>query len=158
MSRATREQKAEDLFRKYKAALILKFGRGPLSTERIDEFGREQFGSKYGGSGDQSIELFKNKYYVVNTSWSPNSPGVHWVGIVTNRDGVVNIYDSFARNGSKLLPKLRQSIQKRGTGKHYIESDRSDKEQRINTDVCGHLSLAWLLVARDLGLRYAMLI
>lgn len=150
------EQKAEGLFHRYKAAIIARFGRGPLSDTQIDEYGREAFGPVWGGVGDQRLTLEPGRYYVVNTSYSPKSRGEHWVAIATSRAGIVHLFDSFARNGSHLMPKLAAGIRKKGAGRHFIESDRTDAEQRGASAVCGHLSLAWLSVVRDLGIRAAL--
>jgi hypothetical protein len=152
------EKAVEALFRKYKDALIRLFGRGALSSEQIDEYGRDAFGAAWGGVGDQQLTLKPGRYYIVNTSYSPKSRGEHWVAIVTSRSGVVHLYDSFARNGSHLMPKLAAGIRKKGAGRHFIEADRSDAEQRGSSAICGHSALAFLSVARDLGIRAALLI
>lgn len=152
------EKKAEALFRNYKTALIKRFGRGPLSTDDIDAFGVEAFGSDWGGSGDQNITLRPGKLYIVNSSHAKKSPGVHWTGVAVSKSGIVYMYDSFARNATHLMPTLAKNIRKTGAGQHYTQSDTSDKEQRGDSAVCGHLSLAWLCVVRDLGIRAAMLI
>jgi hypothetical protein len=156
-TRAVREKAAEGLFWKYVNALVKRFGNGPLSSDDIDSYGHEAFGARYGGVDDQHIKLKPGKLYVVNTSFSPKSPGVHWVAVAVSKAGVVHLYDSFARNGSALMPKLRANVQKTGSGRHFSESDRTDAEQ-VDGALCGHMSLSWLSVVRDLGVRDALLI
>ena len=154
------EKEAESLFRKVKAALIRRLGRGPLSSATIDSEGRALFGSRYGGSGDQTrIKLEPDRFYIVNTSYTRNSPGFHWVAIAVSRTGIIYMYDSYARSGARIMSRLVSRIHKKGgTGRHVSTSDPSDKEQLVNSAVCGHLSLAWLIVVRALGLRQALLI
>jgi hypothetical protein len=151
------EKAAEALFNKYKTAIIQHYGRGPLSSEQLDAYGREAFGAMWGGWGDQRLTLKPGRYYVVNTSYAPKSRGVHWVAVVTSRAGVVHLFDSFARNGSHIMPKLAAGIRKKGgSGGHFTEADRSDAEQRGSSAVCGHSALAFLCVVRDLGVRAAL--
>ena len=156
-TRAAREKAAEGLFWKYVNSLRRIFGDGPLSSEDIDMYGREAFGKAWGGVSDQNIKLKPGKLYVVNTSHSPKSPGVHWVAVAVSKSGVVHLYDSFARNGSALMPKLRANIRKTGAGLDFVEADRSDAEQ-VDGALCGNLSLSFLSVVRDLGLKAALLI
>jgi hypothetical protein len=54
----------------------------------------------------------------------------------------------------KLVPHLVKHIAK--SGRKIVSSDRKDKEQRGLSVICGHLSLAWLAVVKDLGVRAAI--
>ena len=152
-----REQDAEARFRTYKDALIRIYGRGPLDSDQIDEFGIEAFGGSWRGvSGQERVKTpMKPGYYIVNTSRTAKSPGVHWVGLYATSAGAYT-YDSFARSGAKMISELG-GRRKKGSGA-FVDSDRKDAEQRGASAVCGHLSLAWLLVVRDLGIRSAILI
>ena len=153
-----REQDAEARFRTYKAALIRIYGRGPLDSEQIDLFGKEAFGASWRGvSGQERVKTpLKAGYRIVNTSRTANSPGVHWMAVYVTSAGCTYTYDSFARSGSRMLSELN-GRRKKGSGA-FSDSDRKDAEQRGASAVCGHLSLAWLLVVRDLGVRSAILI
>ena len=155
---STKEQDAEARFRTYKDALIRIYGRGPLDSDQIDEFGIEAFGGSWRGvSGQERVKTpMKPGYYIVNTSRTAKSPGVHWVGLYVTSAGQAYTYDSFARSGAKMLSELG-GRRKKGSGA-FVDSDRKDAEQRGASAVCGHLSLAWLLVVRDLGIRSAILI
>jgi hypothetical protein len=144
-TKSQREQQAEALFRKTKAVIIRRQGRGPMSDTAIDEEGRSLFGARWGGVGDQTMKLAPAHYYVINTSYSPKSKGVHWVAVVVGRTGVVHLYDSYARNGAHLLSTLATRIRKKGgSGRAFTESDTSDREQMDGSAVCGQLSLASL--------------
>jgi hypothetical protein len=154
---STKEQDAEARFKTYKDALIRIYGRGPLDSDQIGEFGIEAFGASWRGvSGQDAVKTpMKAGYYIVNTSKTAKSPGVHWMGLYVTSAGAYT-YDSFARSGAKMLSELG-GRRKKGSGA-FVDSDRKDAEQRGASAVCGHLSLAWLLVVRDLGIRSAILI
>ena len=65
------------------------------------------------------------------------------------------LYDSYARDAPKLVKNLTKTIQKAD----YIippEDHKKYMEQiGYSSQVCGHDSLAWTLVARDMGIRAA---
>jgi len=157
-TKSHREQDAEARFRTYRDALIRIYGRGPLDSDQIDEFGKEAFGASWRGvSGQERVKTpMKAGYRIVNTSKTAKSPGVHWVGLYVTSAGRTYTYDSFARSGARMLSELA-GRRKKGSGA-FVDSDRKDAEQRGQSAVCGHLSLAWLLVVRDLGVRSAILI
>ena len=153
-----RELDAEARFRTYKDALVRIYGRGPLDSNMIEQFGIEAFGGSWRGvSGQERVKTpMKAGYRIINTSRTANNPGVHWLGVYTTSAGRTYTYDSFARSGAKMLSELG-GRRKSGSG-GFTDSDRKDAEQRGASAVCGHLSLAWLLVVRDLGIRSAILI
>jgi hypothetical protein len=144
------EKKAETLFRKYKTKYIKKFGRHALDNTEIDLFAKSEFGNRYRGSYAQN-EMFELKpgFYIINTD-QKTGPGIHWIAVVlTNKTAY--FYDSFARTPKQLVPHLV----KRLTGRKIVSSDRKDLEQLEPEIICGHLSLAWLAVAKDLGISHA---
>jgi hypothetical protein len=151
------ELDAEARFRTYRDALIRIYNRGPFDSDQIGEFGKEALGSSWRGvSGQERVKTpLKPGYRIVNTSRTANSPGVHWMALYVTSAGRSYTYDSFARSGSRMLSELNG--RKKGSGA-FVDSDRKDAEQRGASAVCGHLSLAWLLVVRDLGVRSAVLI
>ena len=150
------ENQAEKLFRKYKTKYIAKFGRHALDNTEIDTFAKSTFGTKYRGSyaQDENFELKSNCYYIINTDIK-TGPGEHWLAArVTPK--TVYIFDSFSRDIKKLVPHLVKHIAK--SGRKIVSSDRKDKEQRGLSVICGHLSLSFLAVVKDLGVRKAILI
>jgi hypothetical protein len=151
------EQQAEELFRKYKDLIINLYGRGPLDDTQIEAFGKAAFENWQGVGGQESFDPpLRPGSYIVNSSYSPSSPGKHWVALHVTRAGTPYTYDSFARSGARILHHLNG--RRGGSARPLKNSDRSDAEQRGSSAVCGHLSLAWLLVVRDLGVRKAALI
>ena len=149
------EEDATMLFRAYRDQLIKRLGRGPLTSDIIDNIGAREFGALWGGVERQGHRLLPARYYILNTAWSPRSPGEHWMGVYTDLSGRPHIYDSFARSGSSMLWKTARA-------NHWVpgyvkNSDRTDAEQRSGS-LCGHLSLAWLLTLRDMGPHAALTI
>ena len=141
-----------DTFRSYKGALIRKLGRGPLDDTTIDGIGKTEFGRRWGGVSSQSEwRPRRDRYYVVNSAYLPDSPGVHWMGVYVSPRGVVHAYDSFGRNVRRLLWRVGVTAARWGAGP-LIGTDE-DAEQKGDSAVCGHASLAWLLVVRDRGIR-----
>ena len=145
------ETKIENVFRIYKNELIQKLGRKALSNDTIDKYGKILFQSKYRGSfaQDQKFEK-KSGFYIINTDLE-SGKGIHWIALILTAKTAI-IYDSFARDPKKLLPHLIQHL------KNYkiVSSDRKDSEQKGDSAICGHASLAFLLVAQKLGIRSAI--
>ena len=157
-TKSTRELAAEKLFRSYKSKLIRGLGRGPLMGDQIDTIGRGSFGADWRGvfSQEDVPMPLRPGYYVVNSSYTANSPGYHWMALYVSGSGRPYYYDSYARSAAQMLHRLRK---RRVAGAiPVIEADRSDAEQRGASAVCGQLSISWLLVVRDLSVRDALLI
>jgi hypothetical protein len=145
------ETKVENIFRLYKNELILKLGRKALSNDTIDKYGKLLFQSKYKGcyAQNEKFEL-KQGYYIINTDIA-SGKGIHWIALILTAK-TAYIYDSFARDPKKLLPHLLQHL----TKYKIVSSDRKDKEQRGDSAICGHASLAFLLTAQKIGIRSAL--
>ena len=144
------EIKAEKLFAKYKRQYIAKLGRHPLNNVEIDLL---MASSTYKGSYAQD-EMFQLKpgMYIINTDLR-TGPGIHWISLFLTKKTAF-FYDSFARDIKKLVPHLIKRLK----GFKIVSSDRRDKEQKDAEIICGHLSCAWISVAKDLGIRKAILI
>ena len=147
------EKKAESLFKKYKKKYISKLGMQPLDNFQIDTICNNLFGIKYKGSYpvDQKFEL-KPGYYIINTDLKKGA-GVHWVAMVLTKTNAF-IYDSFARASNKLISHLAKRLKLAKI--KIINSDRKDREQKETQLVCGQLSIAWLAVVKDLGVKSAI--
>ena len=124
-----------------------------LDDLEIDTFCKTLFGIKYKGifSQNQKFE-FKPGYYIINTDLK-TGPGVHWIALVLTKTNAY-IYDSFARNSNKLVSHLVKRLK---LAKYtIINSDPRDREQKETEIICGHLSIAWLSVVKELGIRMAI--
>lgn len=144
------EKQAETLFKKYRAQYVKKLGRHALDNLEIDTFAKSKLGSRYKGSyaQDEVFEL-RSGYYIINTDLR-TGPGIHWISLVLTPK-TAYIYDSFARDPKKLVPHLVKRLRSR----KIVSSDRKDKEQKNFEITCGHMSLAFLAVAKELGISQA---
>ena len=140
------------LFHSHRDRLIRELGRQALDSDQINEVGRREFRKRWGGVYDQSTwQPQPNRFYVVNTARTVNSPGYHWVGIYVSPSGIATAYDSFGRNVHKLLFVANHTAKK--LLHHTLQGTDPKPEQRGRSQVCGDLSLAFLLTVRDLGVR-----
>jgi hypothetical protein len=137
------EKQAEKLFRKYKTKYIAKLGRYALDNTQIDLLAKSTFGTKF---------EFKSGFYIINTDLK-DGPGEHWISLVLTPK-TAYVFDSFGRDPKTLVPHLTKRLTK--SGRKIVSSDRTDREQRGLSVICGHLSLAWLTVAKDLGIKAAI--
>ena len=78
-------------------------------------------------------------YCILNVDKSDET-GSHWVAIVKMQNEKTLFYDSFGRDGVKLIPNIRYS----GNGK-IINTDR-DIEQKISQQNCGARCLSFLCI------------
>jgi hypothetical protein len=147
------EKKAEVLFRKYKQKYITKLGRHALDNVELDTFAKSVFGTKYKGSyaQDETFEL-RSGYYIINNDLQ-SGPGEHWLSVQICPK-TAYIFDSFGRDPKKLVPHLTKRLTK--SGRKIVSSDRTDREQRGSSVICGHLCLSFLSVSKDLGIRHAI--
>ena len=150
------ERAAEKLFLSHKDRLIRELGRGPLSDAEIGAVGQRELGPLWRGTYAQHRVPLRPGSYVMNTAKTYSSPGVHWVGLVIRGDAKAYVFDSFGRNPRHLVHARGKSVS--AAGGLLVGSDPSDKEQREGTSICGQLSLAWLMVVRDLGLSAALIV
>lgn len=148
-----KEHKAEKLFIKYKNKYIKVLGRHTLDNTEIDNLCKKEFGSRYKGSFAQNEKFpLKSGMYIINTDIA-SGPGVHWVSMyITPKTAY--IHDSFARKSQILVKHLTKRLSEKKI--KIINSDTSDKEQQDHQIICGHISIAWLAVVQNLGIRYAL--
>jgi len=141
--------------RKLKARFIRKYKARALFDDEIEREGARLFGNAWGGVSNQAnIKPEPSHYYIVNTARTEAAPGAHWVALITGSGSTAYLFDSFGRDSVRLLPYLLRRLKKAGFGR-VVDCDY-DAEQRGASEVCGHLALSWLVVARDLGIRRAL--
>jgi hypothetical protein len=119
----------------------------------LDKIGKRYLGGKFKGvyAADKIPNLTNERpYCIINTDISTGS-GEHWtsLGRINNQKNI--FYDSFARDGVKLIPQL-QSKRLR-----IINTD-DDVEQDVLESNCGQRSLAFLIFLDKYGLDEAILI
>jgi hypothetical protein len=149
------EKEAEALFKKYTKKYIAKLGRHALSNTEIDMIMKQtkKISSPHNYRGcfaqDETF-LLKNGLYVINTDLMLN-PGIHWIGMYLTAK-TAYFYDSFGRKAQALVPHLIKRLKER----KIVNSDRKDKEQKNSEIICGHLTMSFLQVVKDLGVRAAI--
>lgn len=146
----------KDEFHKVRDAIIKSVGRVPMASEDIDKIGNDLFKKKWGGvyPQDDVPKLKNGHYYIINTGFK-NGHGAHWLAIAVSKSGIPHIWDSFARNPNTLIWKETQKI--RGSGVIPISVNHK-ADQHSQSVICGHLSLAWLIMVKSKGLKRASLI
>jgi hypothetical protein len=154
--RSALELQAKAIFRCAKTAVISRLGRRALSDNILETEGRTAFGRRWLGVFRQDqFKPVADRYAILNTARTENSGGVHWVAVYVSRAGVTYFWDSFGRNTNAVMWAATQKA--RDAGHNVVPSDR-DGQQRGSSEVCGQLSIAWLLVVRDFGVRVAGLV
>ena len=139
----------ERTFHQHKKRLIQHLGNGALNSDQINKIGKFEFGDKWVGCYGQDKAKIEPGYQIVNTG-SSSGGGIHWVGLVITTK-TAYIYDSFARAPGLILRSLVKRIERHGGLRIKITDKRH--EQRGTSSVCGHISLAFLLTVRDLGIK-----
>jgi len=140
----------EKLFRKYKNSLISKLGRDALYSDVLEDVAKTFFGTRFKGvfSQDEKFEK-KTGYYIINTD-TKKGKGIHWIALyLTSKTAY--IYDSFGRSPNKLIPHLVKHLADR----KIVSSDK-DQEQKGLSQVCGHLSISWLRIVKEKGIKKAI--
>jgi hypothetical protein len=149
------EHASEKAFKKYKKKIIAVMGTKETDNVQISNMGLKLFGKRFIGVCPQdTIPLGKTGMLIANTDLS-NEPGSHWVAILSTAKSVY-IFDSFGRPAKQLMKILTKNAKAKKI--KIINSDLSDKEQRDASSICGPLSLAWLCVVKEMGIRSALLI
>jgi len=140
--------------RPYKQQLLRELGREALYDDQIDAVGRREFGRRWGGTfpSDGLPPVRPNRFYVVNSGFR-GGPGAHWTGLYISPGGRAYIFDSFARMATKIVPATVRRLER----EHFvIEDANSVPDQRGASEICGVLSLSWLMAVRDHGIRRSL--
>ena len=151
------EKEVMAVFRKYKKQMISLLGRTVTRDPQLDYIGKQLFGNKFIGVFGQNnanwarLKAIPNSMMIINTDVA-KKPGKHWVAIY-RANKTIYVWDSFGRETKKLLPIFQKQVV---GNKMKLRQADPDKEQRGKSQVCGQMSLAWLLTVKELGIRNAM--
>jgi hypothetical protein len=145
------ESAIEDEFRLAKKSLLKSLGSKGLYGDVIDKEGKRLFGSKWKGVHTQKDVPMTNGFHIINNDFIGG--GQHWVALyVTPR--TIFVYDSYGRKTGKLLPLLVRRAGKR----RVVDSDHDGEQIGYTSQVCGVLSLVWLMMVSRHGIKKALLI
>ena len=147
MTTTSQERK---LFNKYKQALVSKLGNKALDNVTIDKVCRVEFAAWGGCVPSDRVVLKPFHYYIVNVD-NHDQPGSHWLAVFTSAKRAY-IYDSYARDPASIVFKLLKTISKKGFKLSKTDLVHNMEQIGYNSEVCGQISMAWLLVVRDLGI------
>lgn len=139
------------LFLANKRKLIKQLGKKALYGSQIEEVCSKEFKKSWRGCNSQDTIQYQTGYQIINVDTSDKG-GTHWVALyITGK--TVYVFDSFGRPTPKLLKILTRQAKMRNI--KLIDSER-DPEQFGYSEICGQLSISWLMVVRALGIRQAL--
>jgi hypothetical protein len=136
--------------RQYRGELEKSLGTDALDDQQINSVGVVEFDKAWRGVSDQSTFRPIPGYHIVNTSYSPKSRGVHWLGIYVTKGRKIYVFDSYNRNINVVSNKLYERY-----GNQLRDPNDQAYQQGETSAICGHASLAWLMVVRDFGIKTA---
>jgi hypothetical protein len=147
-----KESEVLKIFNGYKKQLIKMLGTSVTDNEQLEKVGYAVLGSKFKGVYSQdTLPVNKTGMYIMNNHKS-SQPGEHWVAIyITAKKAYV--WDSFGRKSKQLLKILYRNA--KALNKTVVDADY-DRDQEIMSEVCGPLSLAWLLTVKQIGITNAL--
>lgn len=135
--------------KEYKKQLISLMGKDALMSTELTKMGKKLFGKKYLGTYAQDKFPMGLNGYCINNTDLDGEPGTHWVALVFEPK-TCYVYDSFGRTTERLLPVL----DKRFHAKNFVTIDSETKpEQYGDTQICGILSLSFLLCCDTYGVK-----
>ncbi len=149
------EKQVLKIFNKHKKRLIKSMGIKSTTDRQLNIIGNQLFGNQYLGTFSQDNLPFhkvkSNTFAIINTDTAGKS-GVHWVALYFTSK-TAYIWDSYGRSSRKLLPVFTKQLK---THKFkFIDSD-PDADQSKKSEICGQISLAWMLTIKEVGIVNAM--
>ena len=141
------------LFNHYRKALFNELGVKALDNYAIDRVGKHEFAAWGGCHAVDRVKLKPHHLYIINTD-THDKPGEHWVAMATTGTRAY-IYDSYGRDVRKIVYQLIKTINKSRYKLSKTNLVPQEEQVGFSSEVCGQNSLAFLLVARDLGITKA---
>ena len=139
-------------------------GRSVTTDRQLEFVGRRLFGENWLGVFPSCVkprEFLKRAdidgfyYAILNVSPANDPPGTHWLAVILRKregNAFYYIWDSYARNSKKLIPRFIKSI-----GYKYIDIN-GQSDQKVSESDCGARSMAVLLYVARHGIASAKLI
>ena len=148
-----KEKEVLSFFNKTKKNIINKYGSKGLDNYQMDEIGKKYLKNKFKGVFAVNNIPFKPGLYIVNTD-KANKPGLHWIAVKQTKTKIY-IYDSFSRRSSKILKILYDKAIKKGL---KIIDVNTETDQYDKSELCGPISLSWLITMNTFGIKYGYVI
>ena len=148
-----KEKEVLSFFNKTKKNIISLYGNKGLDNFQIDEIGKKYLKNKFKGVFAVNNIPFKPGLYIVNTD-KANKPGTHWIAVKQTKTKIY-IYDSFSRRSSKILKILYDKAIKKGL---KIIDVNTETDQYDKSEVCGPISLSFLITINKFGIKYGYII
>jgi hypothetical protein len=155
------EKEVMKVFNKHKKTLLQQMGINSTSDTQLNTVGNELFGKQYIGTFSQDSLPWKrvhsalkkntNSFAIINTD-TFGKAGVHWVALYFTPK-TVYIWDSYGRDSKKLLPIFIKQLKSR---KYKFKDSDPDADQSKKSQICGQISLGFMLTVQDLGITNAM--
>ena len=148
-----KEKEVLSFFNKTKKNIISLYGNKGLDNYQIDEIGKKYLKNKFKGVFAVNNIPFKPGLYIVNTD-KANKPGLHWIAVKQTKTKIY-IYDSFSRKSSNILKILYDKAIKKGL---KIIDVNTETYQYDKSEVCGPISLSFLIKMNTFGIKYRYVI
>ena len=148
-----KEKEVLSFFNKTKKNIISLYGNKGLDNFQIDEIGKKYLKNKFKGVFAVNNIPFKPGLYIVNTD-KANKPGTHWIAVKQTKTKIY-IYDSFSRKSSNILKILYDKAIKKGL---KIIDVNFERDQNDKSELCGPISLSWLITMNNFGIKYKYVI
>ena len=147
---------ATSMYKKLVEALVSHYDNETKTNTDLIQIGKvifEPLGNNVIRNADYDFDKMDGEYSIINTD---NGQGIHWLAVYQEHDKVY-VFDTFGRDIKKLMPEFHARGKAQGytivkANKHY------DHEQKATQNDCGLRSLAWLILAKSKGVRFARLI
>jgi hypothetical protein len=150
MSKDSPERK---YFNKSRDSLIRNLGSKALYDDQINAIGKRLFPTWSGVFPVDRAQLLPYHYCIINTD-PHNKSGSHWIACYCTAKRAY-IWDSYSRDPKKLVPQLINTIH--AVGLQLGKTNTIPQHEQIGdtSEVCGVLSLAFLLTVKKLGIERA---
>ena len=149
----TKESNERQAFNAYKKALIEELGSKALDDRTVNKVGKHMFAAWSGVFPVDRVKLKPYHYCIINTD-THNKSGEHWIACYCTKKRA-HVWDSYSRPIDKLVPQLIKTIHKSGMTLGKTNKIPQHEQIGFTSEVCGVLSISWLLVVMQYGISRA---
>ena len=149
----TTESNERQAFNAYKKALLKELGSKALDDQTVNKAGKHLFAAWSGVFPVDRVKLIPYHYSIINTDPHDKS-GEHWIACYCTKKRAY-VWDSYSRPIDKLVPQLIKTIHKSGMTLGKTNKIFQHEQIGFTSEVCGVLSISWLLVVMQYGISRA---